>query len=502
MRKVEDYEKIRRAFFNDHKSIRQIHRELGYSRETIRRAIAQSQPEPYTQKQPRAAPVLGPYKTRIDELLKESDQQRRKQRYTAHRIYELIHVEGYVGSEGSVHNYVCRQRQRRKVRDSFLPLEFDPGMDAQVDWGEAEVEIAGKREMVHLFVLHLNYSRVRFVMAFPFEKQEAFLEGHIRAFHFLGGVPHRITYDNLKTAVYQILAGHKREEQNTFLGFRSHYLFESFYCNVGQGHEKGGVENDMGYVQRNFMAPLLHVDSYAQLNAVLLERCRENTNRHIRGQAKTVADLWIEEKVEFLPLPDSDYRACTIHVVTPNGYSQVSFENNRYSVPVNCRNFSLVLEAYAFQVRILADRQIVAEHLRCFERGQDIIIPQHYLPLLEQRPGAFDHAMPMRRWRQSWPKEYEQLLSELRRREPEGQGVRQFIAVLRLHEQYPAQQVEQAVHQALELDMPHLNGVHACLERLLEAEHAPKPLDLHQHPQLQNVGHQPLNLSQYDQLAR
>lgn len=502
MRKVEDYEKIRRAFFNDHKSIRQIHRELGYSRETVRRAIAQSLPEPYTQKQLRAAPVLGPYKTRIDELLKESEQQRRKQRYTAHRIYELIQAEGYAGSEGSVHNYVCRQRQGRKVRDSFLPLEFDPGMDAQVDWGEAEAEIAGKREMVHLFILHLNYSRVRFVMAFPFEKQEAFLEGHIRAFHFLGGVPHRITYDNLKTAVYRILTGHKREEQTTFLGFRSHYLFESFYCNVGQGHEKGGVENDVGYTQRNFMAPLLKVDSYAQLNANLLERCRENADRHIRGQTKTVAELWLEEKTHFLLLPDSDYRACTTHVVTPNSYSQVSFEDNRYSVPVSCRNHSLVLEAYAFQVRILADRQIVAEHLRCFERGQDIIIPQHYLPLLEQRPGAFDHAVPVRRWRQSWPSEYEQLLSELRRREPDNRGVRQFIAVLRLHEQYPAQQVEQAVHQALELDMPHLNGVRACLERLLEAQQAPKPLDLHDHPQLQNVGHQPLNLSQYDQLAR
>ena len=115
-----------------------------------------------------------------------------------------------------------------------------------MDWGEATVEIGKERRTIQFFVMRLNYSKARFVMAFPFQKQEAFFEGHIQAFRFFGGVPRRITYDNLKTAVFRVLEGHNRQEQNAFIGFRSYYLFESNYCTPAQGHEKGGVESDVG----------------------------------------------------------------------------------------------------------------------------------------------------------------------------------------------------------------------------------------------------------------
>jgi len=243
-------------------SIRAIRREQGYSRELIRKAIANPAPQAYRLKAPRKAPVIGPYKQRIAELLEESKRLPRKQRYTAHKIYELLRGEGYQGSEGSVHNYVSQERKRSKKRQAYLPLEFDPGQDAQVDWGEAVVEMGGEQVKVQMFVMRLNYSRVRFAMAFPFQKQEAFFAGHMMAFHFFGGVPRRITYDNLKTAVYKVLEGKNRDEQKAYKTFRSYYLFESNYCTPGQGHEKGGVENDVGYAQRNFMSPLPQVGSY------------------------------------------------------------------------------------------------------------------------------------------------------------------------------------------------------------------------------------------------
>jgi len=306
MKKVEDYEGIRRAYFVEHLSIRAIHKKLGFDRDTIRKAITHPAPEPYQLSKPRAAPVLGPYKSRITALLEESKKQHRKQRYTAHRIFEILGREGYQGSEGAVHNYISQQRKKQKYRPAYLPLEFDPGMDAQVDWGEAEVELAGERIKVQLFVFRLNYSRVRFVMAFPFQKQEAFFEGHIQAFRFIGGVPHQITYDNLTTAVYKVLEGHNRQEQEAFKTFRSYYLFASNYCNVAQAHEKGGVESDVGFAQRNFLTPLLKVDSYDQLNVLLWQACLENVHRHIRGQEKPVVGLWEEEKPHFLPLPEKD----------------------------------------------------------------------------------------------------------------------------------------------------------------------------------------------------
>lgn len=501
MNKVEDYEKIRKAYYIEKLSIRAIHRQLGYDRDTIRKAIANPAPQPYTLTAPRVAPVLGPYKPRIIELLDESDRQNRKQRYTAHKVFELLTKEAYPGSEGSVHNYVSRQRKKRKHRKSYLPLEFDPGQDAQVDWGEAEAIIAGQLVKVNLFVMRLNYSKVRFVVAFPIQKQEAFFEGHIRAFHFLGGVPQRITYDNLKTAVFKILEGHNRQEQEKFITFRSYYLFESFYCNPAQGHEKGGVESDVGYVQRNFMAPLPDAGSYEELNVFLEKACRENIHRHVRGKDDPVAELWEEEKPLLLRLPVADFKACASLPVKPNNYSLVSLDTNRYSVPSTHQDDQLMLEAYAFRVCILNDKETIAEHPRCFGREQDIIDPLHYLDLLEQRPGAFEHAVPVRRWRKQWPPEYEELLTKLRQSRPEGRGVREFIAILKLHRNHPPELIEQAVHQALELGAAHLDGVQLCLRQLLDDHKLPLPLDLQAHPALAKIGSQAIDLSQYDRLV-
>ncbi|HVP21173.1 MAG TPA: IS21 family transposase [Anaerolineaceae bacterium] len=394
MKKVEDYESIRRAYFIDHLSIRAIHRQLRVDRETIRKAITNAAPQPYQLKKPRIGPIIGPYQQRISELLDESDQQRRKQRFTAHKIFEILEGEGYAGSEGAVHNYVCQQRKKRKHRQSYLPLEFDPGQDAQVDWGEAEVEVAGERIMAQLFIMRLNYSRVRFVMAFPFQKQEAFFAGHNQAFHFLGGVPRRITYDNLKTAVYKVLVGHNRQEQESFKTFRSYYLFESFYCNPAQGHEKGGVESDVGFAQRNFMTPLLKVNSFEELNAALWQACLKNVGRHVRGKDAPVAELWQEEKPLFLPLPGRDFPACISYPVKSNAYSQVELDTNRYSVPATYQASQLVLQAYPFRIKVLSDQIVIADHPRCWGREQDVIDPLHYLPLLEQRPDRYEHCRP------------------------------------------------------------------------------------------------------------
>jgi transposase len=501
MRTVEDYEAIRRAYFIDKLGIRAIHKQLGYDRGTIRKAIVHAAPMPYTLERPREAPVIGPYKQRIAELLKESKQQKRKQRYTAHRIFELLSSEGYTGSEGAVHNYVSRERRKDEYKEKYIPLEFDPGQDGQVDWGEAEVILAGERVTVQFFTLRLNYSKARFVMAFPFQKQEAFFEGHNQAFRFFGGIPRRLTYDNLKSAVYKILAGRNRQEQESFKKFRSYYLFESNYCNPAQGHEKGGVENDVGYVQRNFMTPLLRANSYEELNAMLWKACQENLHRQVRGQRPSVFDLLADERSWFLPLPGELFPACVSSPVKPNGYSQVVLDTNRYSVPVEHGNDQLVLRAYPFRVEIILGNEVIAAHARCFRREQDVLDPLHYLSLLEQRPGAFEHAKPLRYWRQYWPKDYDRLLEALRTRLPEGRGVKEFIAVLKLHREHPADQVEQAVHAALELGAASLDGVRLCLRQLQHTQSQLPALEAERFASLAAFGNQPVNLQQYDRLV-
>lgn len=500
MIQVEEIEQIRRAYFIEGQSIRAIARHYRHGRRVIRRAIASAEPPQYQRQAPKTAPVLGPYQARIDELLAESERQPRKQRYTARKIFHMLQAEGFPGSESTVRRYVSAQRQAQRQPEAFLPLEFDPGQDAQVDWGEAQVVIADEPVTAQVFVMRLNYSKTRFAIAYPHQQQDAFLAAHIQAFHFFGGVTHRITYDNLKTAVYEILTGHNRQEQQAFIAFRSHYLFESYYCTPGQAHEKGGVEVDIGYVRRNFLVPVPHVASWEELNQQLRAACLRDTARQLRGEPATIAAMWEMEKPLLLPLPAHDFQPCTSHPVKANTYSLVMFQTNQYSVPVAYAGKQLVLQAYPFHIKVLALDQVIAEHPRCFKREQAVYDPLHYLPLLVQRPGAFEHAAPLRRWRSQWPPAYETLLAELQARYPDGQGIREFLHILKLHRDYPAEWVTQAVEQAVRVGAAHLDGVLLCLRAYISADNTTTTLDLSAYPQLQQVGNYTVNLAQYDQL--
>jgi transposase len=497
---VEDREKIRRAYFVENRSIRQIAREYNCARTTVRKAIESAEPAQYTLKKSRRAPVLGPYVERIGQLLAESERMPRKQRYTSRKIYETIQAEGYTGSEVGVRQYISKQRREKKRPQVYIPLEFDPGTDAQVDWGEGVAIIAGEQVTVQLFYMRLCYSRRLFMMAFPAQKQEAFFEGHVRAFQHFQGVPHRLSYDNLKAAVQRVLEGRNRQEQESFVVFRSHYLFESHFCTPGQGHEKGGVEHGVGFGRRNFMVPIPNVASFAELNAHLLTRCLADGQRRVEGQELTIGQAWEREKPCLRPLPGRDFECCVTRPVVLNPYSQVVFETNRYSVPVDKAQRHLVIKAYPFRIDILHLEQVIASHPRCYGRKQDIFDPLHYLPLLEQRPGAFEHARPLRCWRKDWPAVYERLLAHLRAQWPDSRGIREFVRVLKLHRDHPADVVAQAVGLALEYGCAHADGVELCLHQLLNPEPLLPALDLAEQSHLVAIGMQPLDLNCYDQL--
>lgn len=501
MIQVEDREQIRRAYFVEGKSIREIARELGHSRPTVRQAIEAAEPQTYTLTVPRAAPVLGPHKASLDRLLEENKHLPRKQRYTTHKMYEVIHAEGYAGSEPTVRGYIGRQRRDQK-RAVYLPLEFDPGTDAQADWGEGDVFLAGEQVTVQLFFMRLCFSRRTFAMAFPAQKQESFFEAHVQAFHHFQGVPQRITYDNLKTAVLRVLQGHTRREQQAFITFRSHYLFDSNFCTPGEGHEKGSVEHSVGFDRRNFLVPLPKVNSFDELNGHLLACCLADDERQVTGQPTTIGEAWRQEQPHLRPLPAHDSECCHSDLVCLNPYSQVTFETNHYSVPTEQAYRELTLKAYPFRVELWHGEQLIARHPRCYGRGQDILDPLHYLPLLAHRPGAFQHAKPLRRWRADWPPVYEQLLARLQAEKPDGPGLREFIQILNLHREHPAEQMEQAIRLALEYGCARLDGVTLCLHQLQHPT-APAPvLNLRDRPQLSGIGLQPLDLGCYDQLFK
>jgi len=500
---VEDHTAIRTAYFLEEKSQRQIAQESHHARKTIKKLLAATEAQTYQLSVARPAPVLGPYYARLNELVAENERLPSKQRRTLRQMYVQLQAAGYSGSESSVRTYVWLKHKHSQRMAVYLPLEFDPAEYAQADWGEAEVYIADEQLTAQIFVMRLCYSRRTFARAYPTQRQEAFFDGHAQAFQFFGGVPRTVTYDNLSTAVQQVLTGRQRAEQRQFIALRGHFVFASRFCTPGEGHEKGGVESGVGYVRRNALAPPPHLANWGELNAYLLRWCEAEDARTVDRQTQSIGAMFAQEQPLLGPLPAHPFPCCITREVTLNNYSQVSFETNRYSVPSDEARKHLTLKAYPFQIVILHEGQLLTQHPRSYGRNQEIVHWLHYLPLLEQRPGAFVHAKPIRAWRKHWPPIYEQLLSRLQaERADHDSAVREFIHILQLLRQHPIEVVEAALADALEYGCVHFDGVSLCVHQLQHPGLAPPVLDLAQQPQLQNIGSQPLDVQRYDGLLR
>lgn len=505
----EERERIRRAYHLEHQSIRHIALEQGYSRWTIRKALDPVLPS-IKPRRKRSVTAIAPYVQRLEALFHQNMRLPRKQRYTAHRMFEILREEGYPGGESTIRAYVARLKRANQAPQIFLPLEFEPGQDAQVDWGEAFVLIQGERTKVYSFVMRLCYSRRTFVMLFPTLKQECFLLGHLLAFEYFEGVPHRVTYDNLRTAVQPTpgerrKAGRPPREVQAFVAFRSHYLFASHFCTPAQGHEKGQVEGGVGFSRRNYLVPMPQGSSLAEINQRLREECLADDTRVVDRQLRTIGEAWQEERERLLPLPASSYECCQSKQGTLNGYGQVTYETNRYSVPVGKARKTVTVKAYPFVIEIWDATERIASHPRSYERNQDVLDPLHYLPLLEKRPGAFDYTKPLKQWRKNWPHSYELLLADLRHKWPGGRGVQEFVRILQLHQSYEAEAVAKAIEQALAMGCTHLDGVRYCLRQLIPKTEPPVEegsalLDLSHRPELDHILQQPVDLSRYDRL--
>ncbi len=443
---VEKKEEIRREYFLKKKSIRKISKEMYCSRTTVRKAIRDSDTPVYTLSSPRKYPVLEPVIPIIDNWLKGDESWNKKQRHTAHRVWERLKTEyGFLGDVSTVRRYI--HKKRMAVPEVFVPLIYQPGCDAQADWGEAKVIMDGKEVDVEFFAIRLCYSGACFVKAYPTQKQESFFEGHQQGFEFLGGISKRIIYDNLKTAVKKILLGRNRIEQDSFVTFRSHFLFESIFCQPGKGNEKGGVENLVGYVRRNFFVPIPSVKSFAELNEFLHQQCLQNLDRIPQRKDKSIGELLNTEKENLLSLPGYPFDSCRQLPVKADSCSRIQFETNKYSVPTEFAYQTLLCKAYPFQIKVICREKVIAQHPRSYERYQEILDPIHYLRLLEQKPGAFFQAKPVSGWH--LPEVFEQFYAGLKNRS--SKATKDYISMLRLLEEFSLKEVTVAVEKALYL---------------------------------------------------
>jgi transposase len=411
---------------------------------TLKKILNHSEPPGYQQKQARPRKKLGPFEARIEQILKEDQAMPRKQRHTAKRLWERLRAEGFTGGYTIVKEVVREKTQRQQ--EVFVPLVHRPG-EAQVDFGEALVKLNGRLRKVAFFVMVLPYSDAPFVMAFERECTETFWEGHVQACEFFGGVPWRITYDNTKVAVAQIIGGGKgRRLTRGFCQLQSHYLFAHHFCRPARGNEKGVVEGLVKFTRLNFFVPVPQVRDFTELNAALRQQCVEDRRRRLRGQKGPKEELLQEEQAAFLKLPAVPFAACRQVSTTSNSLSLVRFDCNDYSVPVQWAHGGVVVKGDWQEVRLYVQKEEVARHARIWAKEQVRFEPLHYLALLERKPGALDHARPLAGW----------ILPEcfgvLRRRlenERDGDGTREYIRVLRLLEKHSLPELRAAVEKAL-----------------------------------------------------
>jgi len=454
-------EYIRWLYYQQHESIRAIARKLGHSRKTVRKVLALEDPREhkYPQGLPKPRPVIGPVEHIIETWLREDEGKPRKQRHTARRIYQRLKEEyGFRGSEVSVRRAVRLMKQRfgEKEKTAYIPLEFALGEAAQCDWGEAWVVLSGQLTKVYIFCMRLCASRAIFARAHLYPRQEAFFEGHRLAFEFFGGVPKRVIYDNLKTAVKKVLEGTRREEQEAFVALRSHYVFAADFTNVRRANENGRVENGVGFVRRNFFVPVPEFCSFDELNAYLLDRCLKYAQENkVPGLDVTVVSLWEEEKKALLPLPSRPFACCrTVHVKSDR-YARVCFETNYYSVPTIFAGSLLALRAYVDRVEVWHSTEMIACHARSYGRGEEILDPHHYLPELARKPRAWANARPLKKGK--LPAAYTEALERLGARGTE--GVKELSRIMQLEQLFGRDVLTGALEEALRRDMLTLAAV-------------------------------------------
>ena len=385
---VIDKELIPRLHFAQGWSERRIARELGHDRETVHKYLTEAGSAPrYRLRQPRARPVLDPVLPLLRQWLADDEQQPPKQRRTAHRMWEQLRDEyGFAGGEPTIR--VAVRQLRGEWRPVFVPRAFAPGERAEVEWGAAKVVLAGRVTEIALFCARLRHSGMPFVMAFPHQGQEAFFAGHRAAFERWGGVPRSVVYDNLATAVRRVLTGHRREEQEAFVGLRMHYLYEAIFCTPAAGHEKGAVENLVGTIRRRYLSPMPEVRDLAELNARLLAGCDREGRATRPGAGASVAALWQAERAHLLPLPARPFDCARRVAARATSTAEVAFATNRYNVPTAQAHRPLTLKADVETVRIYDGATLVAEHPRCYGRHERVSDWRHCLPALARKPGA------------------------------------------------------------------------------------------------------------------
>jgi transposase len=431
--------------------------------------------------------LLDPFKGTIAHLLNFHP-------YSAQQIYQRLIEEGYVGSLTLVRDHV---RQTRPVqRPVYLKLHFSPGECAQVDWGEfSTIAVGNTRRRLSFFVMVLAYSRMIYIEFTVSQTMEHFLACHEHAFHAFGGVPTRIMVDNLKSAVLSRLVGESPVFNPKYLDFARHYGFDITACNVAKGNEKGRVESGVGYVKKNFLNgrelkdfQLINPAAKLWLDTIANVRCHGETRQR-------PCDLFLEEKPHLRPLNSNPYDYARTLSLVANSQFRFTVDTNHYSVPADYAHRRLTIKVHPDRLCAYYDGQLIARHVRCYDRHQDLEQPDHAKVLVSQRHHAREQRLVMNFLALSSqaPAFYEGLQhKQLNTRH-------HLRRILALAEIYPAAEMDRAIQDGLAFRAFSADYITNILEMRSRALPEPGPLHLTRHQDLLEIDIPPPDLSLYEE---
>lgn len=458
---MELYSEIRQAYLSG-ESQRSIAQRLGISRQSVKK-YCEGKTMPGVRKEySRASTVVTEEVENFIRNCIESDiaEGLKKQNHTAKRIYDrLVGEMQFIGSYSIVRRIVHELKEDYVPAQADMPLEYESGDAIQIDWGEATVYLDGVRTTVQIFCGRLCYSCDIFVMACKSQNQESFLEAQQGMFEYFGGVPNRLIFDNAKVAVKEGFGLHAKPQQ-AYRNFAAHYAFQTDFCNIASGNEKGLVEGLVNYARKNFFVPVPRVASIIELNEHLLASCMDYRQHHkINGRAHTVAHTVAEsyaiEKSCLHPIAPYKYETARIATPSVGDYSTVRFDRNSYSVPVRYLRKTVTVKGYANSVQIVCDRDTIVEYERLSGQGQTAYKLEHYLDLLERKPRSVFQAKPVKQ-------NVRQELLDWGKMLPGGN--REMVKLLRLCSNYGEDDVLAARKSFPECVVPNVDMIRSCLE--------------------------------------
>lgn len=453
---MEQFEHIRRAAREEGLSVRALARRFEVHRRTVRQALGDAVP-PVRRAPVRSAPVLGSHVDTVRGWLTADLSAPRKQRHTARRVWQrLLDEQGADVAESSVRALVARLRREAGsgLGQVTVPQTHGPAEEAEVDFGEFQAVIDGEAAKLWMFVLRLSHSGRAVHIAYGNQAQESFLDGHVKAFAVLGGVPTgMIRYDNLTAAVVRVLLGRDREQNVRFIALRSHYGYSSFFClpGVEGAHEKGGVEGEIGRFRRRHLTPMPAVSSLAALNEVMAAADAVDNARRIGARRETVGAAALREQVLLRPLPATPFDPTQVLSCRVDPKARVCVRQSYYSAPARLSGRRVTVRLGADTVQVLADGKTVAMHVRSLHKGTEDLVLDHYLEVLARKPGALAGATALVAARASgaFTQTHQRFWDAARRGLGDGAGTRALIGVLLLQRTLPAEAVVAGMAAAL-----------------------------------------------------